>query len=389
MAGGLRGRTAVVGIGGTPYRKRGTSPDAEELLCLKAICAAADDSGIDVRDIDGFVSYGGEQITGPQLMAPLGTRELRWSAAVAGGGGGGIPGALALAAAAIVTGQAERVVVHRAMAQRPGERVNDSVTVNHLSPHYTVNGIRSAAQIMALRTQRMLAVDGVPASAARAIALASYHHAQRNPGASAFGRSVTAADYDASRWISEPVRLYDSSRENDAAFAVLLTAADVADSLAQPPAYLLAAPMGSERGWGEIEESLDPYTSAGFAPVARRLWAESGYGPEDVGSVQLYTNFTGAAVAAMIDHGFCTADGAGEFCAVENLTAPHGRLPVNTSGGDLAEGFVHGIGLVLEAVRQIRGTSCNQASRSDLALVTGGPASRLVSSALLGSAATR
>jgi acetyl-CoA acetyltransferase len=384
---GLRGRTAIVGLGGTPYYKRGTSPDAEEALCLKAVCAAAADAGMHPRDIDGFVSYGSERNSGTQLMAALGTRELRWSAQVWGGGGGGIAGALGLAAAAIVAGQAERVAVYRAMAQGSGGRVNEAVTVEHLSPHYTRNGIRSAGQIMALRTQRMLTVGGVPASALRALALASYQHAARNPEAYAYGNTVTDADYDASRLISEPVRLYDCSRENDAAFAVILTAADVAASLRQPPAYLLSAPMGSAHGWGEIEESISPYTSAGFGPVARRLWAEAGYGPGDVGSAQIYTNFTGPAVAAIIEHGFCTVAETGEFLTVKNLTAPDGTLPVNTSGGDLAEGFVHGIGLVLEAVRQIRGTSANQVPESNLALITGGPASRLVSSALLGTAA--
>jgi acetyl-CoA acetyltransferase len=385
---GLRGQTAIAGIGGTPYYKRGQSPDPEEALCIKAICAAAADAGVHPGDIDGFVSYGGEHSSGTQLMAALGTRELRWSATVWGGGGGGIPGALGLAAAAIVAGQATRVAVYRAMAQGAGGRVNEAVTIEHLSPHYTRNGIRSAAQIMALRTQRLLAVDGVPASAMRALALASYYHAARNPEAYAYGNTVTEADYDASRWISEPVRLYDCSRENDAAFAVLLTAADEAASLRQLPAYLLSAPMGSEHGWGEIEESISPYTSAGFGPVARRLWSESGYRPADVDSAQIYTNFTGPAVAAIIEHGFCSAAEAGEFLTVKNLTAPDGELPVNTSGGDLAEGFVHGIGLVLEAVRQIRGTSSNQVSPSNLALITGGPASRLVSSALLGTAAT-
>ena len=99
---------------------------------------------------------------------------------------------------------------------------------------------------------------------------------------------------------------------------------------------------------------------SGFRAVARRLWAESGYGPEDVDVAQVYQNMTGMGVAAIIDHGFCTAEEAGELLTFENLIAPDGRLPVNTSGGDIAEGFVHGMGLVTEAVRQIRGTSATR-----------------------------
>jgi acetyl-CoA acetyltransferase len=91
---------------------------------------------------------------------------------------------------------------------------------------------------------------------------------------------------------------------------------------------------------------------------------------------------TGMGVAALIDHGFCTPETAAEVLTLKNLTAPDGRLPVNTSGGNLAEGFIHGMSLVSEAVRQIRGTSSNQVPGAGLSLMTGGPGDPLVSSAL-------
>lgn len=122
--------------------------------------------------------------------------------------------------------------------------------------------------------------------------------------------------------------------------------------------------------------------------MARRLWAESGYGPSDVDVAQIYENATGMGVAAIIDHGFCTADDAGAFLTFDNLIAPDGKLPANTSGGNLAEGFVHGMSLVTEAVRQIRGTSVNQVPDAAPSLMTGGPGDSVVSSALLGSADT-
>ena len=90
----------------------------------------------------------------------------------------------------------------------------------------------------------------------------------------------------------------------------------------------------------------------------------------------------------MIDHGFCSYESAGEFCTFENLIAPSGKLPINTSGGDLAEGFIHGMGLIPEAVRQIRGTSVNQVPNAKLSLVTGGPGDLMSSTALLGAAET-
>ena len=104
--------------------------------------------------------------------------------------------------------------------------------------------------------------------------------------------------------------------------------------------------------------------------------------------VQVYTNASTAAVNGLIDHGFCTWDDVGEVVRFENLIAPHGGLPVNTAGGDLADGFLHGAGNNIEAVRQIRGTSANQVPDANLSLVTGGPTDYFVSTALLGSAAT-
>ena len=134
-------------------------------------------------------------------------------------------------------------------------------------------------------------------------------------------------------------------------------------------------------------------TTGRTRPVVSRPWpvgsgANRGYGPNDVDVAQIYENATGMGVAAIIDHGFCTADEAGAFLTFENLIAPSGRLPVNTSGGNLAEGFVHGLSLVTEAVRQIPGTSVNQVPDAALSLMTGGPGDSVVSSALLGSAAT-
>lgn len=114
----------------------------------------------------------------------------------------------------------------------------------------------------------------------------------------------------------------------------------------------------------------------------------AGLGPSDVGSVQSYENFTGGVVMALAEHGFFRPEEANDFLTVDNLVSPHGRLPLNTSGGKLAECYMHGLELVLEAVRQVRGTSTSQAPRRDAALVIGAPMVWPVSNLLLGSEAT-
>lgn len=384
----FRGATAVVGVGSTPMYRRGTAPVGERGLCVAAVVEACRSAGIDPRDVDGFVSYGSDRNAGPRMMAALGSRELRWSSMVWEGGGGGIAAAVGMAASAIIAGQAETIAFVRGLAERDGGRLRDDVSKGHFSLQYLVNGMQSPAQVCALRTQRLLA-EGVPRSTLFAIAAASYHHSRNNPNA--FGRQTEfdAEVYEQSRWVSEPLHLFDCSRENDGAIALVITSAERAAELVERPAYVLSAPHGAAEQWGgEVEESCEPYWSAGFESVARRLWAESGYGPGDVDVVQVYENFTGPAVSSLIDHGFCTLESAGDVLTFDNLVVPTGSLPINTAGGNLAEGFIHGMAGAAEAARQILGGSPNPVPGAELSLLAGGPGAPLVSSALFGSAAT-
>ena len=254
----LRGAAAVVGIGETPYYKRGTSPDPELKLCVRAIVDACDDAGISPRDVDGFVSYGSERNAGQWLLPALGTKELRYGALV-WTHGGGIPGALGFAAMAVATLQADCVAVYRAMAEASNRRLRVTVSQDDTAAQYLVNGLDGPAQLCALRSQRMLEADGVPRSAMRAMVLAAYHHARNNPHA--YGRSTEIDEqlYAESRWVAEPYHLFDCSRENDAAAAVLVVAAERAKDFANVPAYILSAPTGVDGSWGSREENDSPY----------------------------------------------------------------------------------------------------------------------------------
>src|SRR5581483_6337576 len=113
----LRGRVAVIGIGETDYYRHGGSPDPEFKLALKANLAACGDAGIDPRDIDGFASYTEERSEASRLATALGTRRLSAATMQWGGGGGGCCAAVANAAASIVAGLADCVVVFRSLAQ--------------------------------------------------------------------------------------------------------------------------------------------------------------------------------------------------------------------------------------------------------------------------------
>lgn len=376
-------KTAIAGIGLRQYG-RGKAPQSEQSVLAEAIRDACRDAGLDPAEVDGFVSYGDDKNEPVRLMSTLGTRELRWSSSVWGGGGGGIAGAFGLAAAAIVTGQAEAVVVFRALVEGNSGRLSAAVMAHHLNDHLLAAGVVSPAQVCAIRANRMYEHHGVPRACAEALVRASYFHGQRNPEAVAYGKELDLEAMRQSRWIAEPFRLFDCSRENDGAGALLMVSAEKARDLKCRPVYLLGSANGAEKGWGDLLENDDEalYPTAGFRPIARRLYADTGLAPGDIDVVQLYENFSAQGVASLIDHGFCTYESAGEVITYENLIAPTGRLPVNTGGGNFAQGFVHGIGTAIETVRQLRGESANPVPGAKTCLLAGGPGAPTVSSAI-------
>jgi acetyl-CoA acetyltransferase len=379
----LYGTTAIAGVGLRQYR-RGASPLPERSTLVEAILAACAEAGFDPAGIDGFVSYGDDKNEPVRLMPALGLRELRWSASVWGGGGGGIAGAFGIAAAAILSGQASAVVIFRALVEGGSGRMSAAVMAHHLNDHMLAAGLVSPAQVCAIRANRLFEHHGVPRGIVEELVRASYHHGSRNPEAVAYGQPFDADMLRRSRLIAEPFRLFDCSRENDGAGALLMVSAERARDLAKPPVYLLGCAQGTEAGWGDLLDNDDDdlYATAGFRPVARNLYAATGLSPADIDVVQLYENFDAQGVMSLIDHGFCTAESAADLIRFENLIADGGRLPVNTSGGNLAQGFIHGIGLAVEAVRQLRGESANPVAGARTCLLAGGPGSPTVSSAI-------
>lgn len=379
----IAGRTAIAGVGVRQY-KRGAAPLPERGVLVRAIVDACEDAGFDPADIDGFASYGDDKNEPVRLAPDLGTKDLTWSSQVWGGGGGGIAGAFGQAAAAILTGQATAVVVFRALVEGSSGRLSAAVMAHHLNPHMAAAGVVSPAQACAIRAQRMFEHHGVPKAVCEELVRASYFHGARNPDAVAYGQELDLEAYRHGRWISEPFRLFDCSRENDGAGALLMVSAERAKDLKKKPVYLQAVAQGAGQGWGDLLENDDDdqYATAGFRAVARRLWEQSGLTPADIDVAQLYENFSAQGVASLIDHGFCTYENVADVVRFENLIAPSGKLPVNTAGGNLAQGFIHGIGMAIESVRQLRGESTNPVPGARTCLLAGGPGAPTVSSAI-------
>ena len=219
-------------------------------------------------------------------------RELRFSNMQWGGGGGGGAGAVANAAAAIAAGLADCVVVYRALAQGQfgrfgqGPRARTVYGDLALSAPY---GQMSPAQWYAPKAMRFMHEHGIGQEALRAIAMASYHHAQANPRAVMYGRPLTDEAYDASRWITEPFHLYDCCQENDGAAALILVAGRAgAGTSGRRPSYVLGAAIGAGYRVHSTPAGFatPDLASSHFQTLAPRLYEMAGVGPADVDVVQ-------------------------------------------------------------------------------------------------------
>ena len=387
----LRGKVGVAGVAETTYYKRGEAPDAEFKLALEAIIKACADAGISPKKIDGFASFSNDRSDSSRLAAALGIDDLRFSNMQWGGGGGGGSGAIANAAAAIATGQAECVVVFRALAQGQFGRFGQGPrrnTVSGESAHTVPYGLMSPAQMFAMKVNRFMYLNDVKQEVLRAISLASYRHAQNNPRAVMYGRPLDEEKYDASRWIVEPFHLYDCCQENDGAAAMILVPAERIRDFDHAPCYVLSAVAGSHHRAGAPVHNAPDYATSAFKSCAPRLFEMAKLGPGDVEVLQSYENFTGGVLMSIVEHDFCAPSECNEFFNVDNLTGPNAKLPLNTSGGNLAECYMHGLGLIIEAVRQVWGASTNQVDSADVSMVISGPMVTPVSACIFGSEAT-
>jgi acetyl-CoA acetyltransferase len=384
----LRGKVAVVGIGESTYYKRGQSQHPEFVLLLQAILAACRDAGIKPQDIDGYSSYSNDRSLPTRIHTALGGEEIRFSNMQWGSGGGGAAAAVGNAAAAITSGLADCVVAFRALAQGQFGRFGQGRGGRFISGDFAYTepyGMMSPAQMYAMRSTRLFYEHGVSPDTLKAVSLAAYHHAQNNPRAVMHGRPLSSEAYDEARWIVEPFRLFDCCLENDGAAAVILMSAERARAITDLPVYVLGAQQGGPMRSGAAVHNQPDYATSSFKHSAPRLFAQAGVTPGDVDVVQSYENFTGGVVMSLIEHGFCTYEDANEVLTFDNLVAPNGELPLNTSGGNLAECYMHGLGLVIEAARQVRGDSPNPVPDVKVSFANAGPMVEICSAIIFGS----
>jgi acetyl-CoA acetyltransferase len=383
----MRDATAIVGLGATPYYKRGMSaPQTLEELVGKTVLAAVQDSGLQVRDIDGFAYFAGGFDTA-LLVETLGIPEIRFSATLTGTGGGSA-GAIGLAAAAIISGQADVVVcvgANQQGAQRFGA-ITSAYPATPENAFFSASGLVGPGHMFALLARRHMHLYGTTREDFAEVAMAIRANAVSNPNAT-LRQPLTREDYFKAPMLADPHCLYDFCLENDGAVAVIVTSAERARDLRQRPVRVLASHHGGGSDWGRsiywMNMPDETFASSGHTMVARRLYAAAGVAPKDIDTAQIYDHFTSQVIMQLEDYGFCDKGEGGAFVRSGAIRREGGSLPINTDGGQLSCGYVWGMTHVREAVEQLRGTAVNQVPGAQLALVTGGPSVIPVSGLIL------
>jgi acetyl-CoA acetyltransferase len=371
---GLNGGAAVAGIGQTEFSK--DSGRSELRLAAEAVRAAIADAGLRPADVDGLVTFTQDTNDELALMRSVGIEEVRWTSRTPFGGSGA-SATLEHAAAAVVSGAADAVVVYRAFNERSGRRFGQPAGGRPATPGLSFHlpyGLDTPAKMYSLWFQRYMHAYGLTNADFGRYAVLARSHAATNPRAWYRDRPITLADHQGSRWIVEPIlRLLDCCQESDGGVALVVTATERARDLPQPLVTIEAAAQGNtitgDLLFNYYDEDITRFTDAEYA--ARQLWQRTGLRPDDIDVALLYENFSPVVFYQLEAFGFCGPGEARDFLADGNAELT-GKLPVNTHGGLLGEGYIHGVNNILEAVRQLRGTAANQIAGARHVLVSAG-----------------
>ena len=378
-AASLGGAAAIVGVGSTEFSHLAGRTELQ--LACEAIDAALLDAGLTPADVDGIVSYTVDPVEETELVRSVGFQEIGFSSRVPYGGGGSM-GVLLHAAAAVASGAAEVVVVYRAIRARSGAtRFGGAKTAaSPTSGHSGTTamqwcmpfGVLTPASWMAFNSVRYMHQFGVTSADIGRAVVQLREYAAANPAAWGYQRPITLDDHQNSRWIVEPcIHLLDCCQETDGSVALVVTSRERASDLVNVPVSIAAATGGAlfEQEIASDHYRADLSIMEGSVALGRRLFDKTGISRSDIDVAMIYDAFSPILLMQIEALGFCGFGEAKDFIADGNL-ALDGSLPTNTNGGLIGEGYIHGLNLVLEATRQLRGSAVNQVEGARTALVT-------------------
>ncbi|WP_428486842.1 thiolase C-terminal domain-containing protein [Rhodopila sp.] len=364
----LREAAALTGIGETQYL-RGTDRTALSLQ-LEASLNAIRDAGLKPSDIDGLIPYGHGAVA-EDFITNFGIKDLRFSATTPMGGASAVA-AIQCALAVINAGLCHHVLLSLGRTGYSGGRIGTRV---QQMPQFRVIGefemplgAIAPAQLYAPMARRHMELYGTTSRQLAEIAVTTRYHASLQPNAT-MKKLISIEDHQASRMISDPLRLLDCSLESDGGAAVVISAPDRARDLAQRPIVVMGVAEGHPDSPSAITQRPD-LTTLGLAKAAPKAFAMAGLRPADIQVAEVYDCFTYIVLCQLEDLGFCRKGEGGGF--VENAALRlDGHLPVNTHGGLLSQAHMAGMNHIIELARQLRGQAAAQVPDAEVGLVTG------------------
>lgn len=383
----VESRCAITGIGQSDVGRRLGRDPLE--LTLDACLAAVDDAGLTLADIDGVSTYPGPMaqpkgFTGAGAYDVIDALRLQCNWYDSGLEVSGQLGSVMKAVMAVGSGMANHVVCFRSVwegsAQGSGGRAavgvgtvpgGEVVRVSGNSEFMLPFGSASAACWVAMYAQAHMHRYGVTSEQLAQIALNGRRNAALNPKA-IYTEPLTMDDYFASRVITSPLRLFDCDVPCDGGTAFIVSRRDRAKDLAKPPIYVeaMGAAIHDRPNWDQMRD----LTRTVGADAAAQMWSRTSLTPADVQLAELYDGFSYLTMLWLEALGLCPVGESGRFVEGGGRIARDGQLPLNTHGGQLSAGRLHGYGFLHEAVVQLRGEGGDRqvAGRPEVAAVAAG-----------------
>ena len=368
------GRVAsLVGVGFTPFSR--DSGRSVLSLATEAVANAIGDAGLRPADVDGMGSFmlSDDSVPCVAVSSALGMGELRSVLDLQLGGQA--PCHLVWQAAQTVARRdAEVVVVYRALNGRSGARVGSMQFAGMGGQYRYPIGYGAYLMYVGMWAQRFLNETGQGPEDLGAVAVSQRRYAEGN-GRAIRRQPLDLASYLAEPYVVDPFRRSDCTVEVDGACAVVVTSLERARDLAHSPAVVASGCYrAGPRPGLDIGDHLlwEDYTRNYTSWLRDELFGRAGVGPADVDVAEIYDCFTSTVLMGLEGLGLCERGASGAFMRSGNCGL-EGRMPTNTGGGLLAEGYLHGMNTLAEAVLQVQGRGgVRQAPRHDVAVVTSG-----------------
>ncbi|MBI1734730.1 MAG: thiolase [Candidatus Rokubacteria bacterium] len=353
---GLRDRYCIVGVGETEYSR--DSRRTTRAMAVEAARKAMQDAGLRAADVDGMMSYQNNDSTPSNWVAgDLGIRLDFFMDVV--GGGSSTEALIGLAMGAIETGMCRTVAIFRSMngyseVRIGGTGARSAAPVRGQDLAQVPFGMRSAGQAFALTFMRHMYDHGTTSEQVAHVKVAHAKHASQNPKA-LFKERLTVQDVVSSRWIVKPLHLLDCCLETDNATCLIVTSAERARDLKARPVYVMGVAGRTSKPRTDFHWAHGPISRVAGYYAKDIVFGQAGIRPEDVHVTGSYDAFTFTTMLQLEEYGFCKKGEGGHYVS-SGIIELGGKRPNNTSGGHLSEGYTHGMSMVIENVRQLRGT---------------------------------